>query len=193
MRIIGGSHSGRRFSATKGKLTRPTSDRVREALFSALEARNAIVGQSVLDLFAGTGALAFESLSRGASSAALCELDGAAMKLIKSTAREFDMTPSCRFWNFDAFCQVGRIKGSFNLVFLDPPYRDCPRLPTLVGELAKNQALEDGALVCVEHPTKEPVELADLSIDGFLLDHEAQYKYGDTSIALWRFQRIEQA
>ena len=79
MRIVGGRLSGRRFGATKGRGTRPTSDRVREALASALDARAAFDQASVLDLFAGTGALSFEALSRGAAEAVLVDRDPEAL------------------------------------------------------------------------------------------------------------------
>ena len=91
MRIIGGRLSGRRFGALSGRGTRPTSDRVREALASALQARDAFDGACVLDLFAGTGALSFEALSRGASHAVLVDRDSRTVRQITQSAKELGL------------------------------------------------------------------------------------------------------
>jgi len=91
MRIIGGRLSGRRFGAPSGRGTRPTSDRAREALASALESRGAFKGARVIDLFAGTGAFSFEALSRGASEAVAVDLDPRAIRQLTQSAKELGL------------------------------------------------------------------------------------------------------
>ena len=102
MRIVGGRLSGRRFGAPGGRGTRPTSDRAREALGSALESRGAFDDAHVLDLFAGTGALGFEALSRGASDAVMVDCDPRVVRQIKQSADgSASENKSARFvWTF---------------------------------------------------------------------------------------------
>ncbi len=101
MRIVGGRFSGRRFGAPSGKGTRPTSDRVREALGSALQSRHAFDGAHVLDLFAGTGALSFEALSRGAAEALLIDRDLQAIQEIQRSAHALGVEDQARALKID--------------------------------------------------------------------------------------------
>src|SRR3954469_8093525 len=96
MRIIGGTFGGRRLRAVEGHRTRPTSDRVREALFSRIEARYGLAGASVLDVFAGTGALAIEALSRGATRAVCIELEKRALDTLRGNLRELELSEQVR-------------------------------------------------------------------------------------------------
>src|SRR4051812_1990207 len=102
MRIVGGRLGGRRIAPPPGNVTRPTSGRVREALASALDARGAIVGRNVLDLYAGTGALGFEMLSRGAEHVVFVERDAKVAEHIRRAARELDVTASVEILREDA-------------------------------------------------------------------------------------------
>jgi 16S rRNA (guanine966-N2)-methyltransferase len=101
MRVIGGTFGGRRLRAVEGHVTRPTSDRVREALFSRLEARYGLEGSSVLDVFAGTGALAIEALSRGASRAVCIELERRAIETLRGNLRELELVNKVRVMGDD--------------------------------------------------------------------------------------------
>ena len=116
MRVVGGHLGGRRLRAVPGKETRPTSDRVKEALFGVLGAR-------VLDLFAGTGALAIEALSRGAASAVLVEQAAPAVAVIRANLDALDLndTVKVRRTRAEAYLRTQR-DGPFDLVLLDPPY-----------------------------------------------------------------------
>lgn len=111
MRVIGGTFGGRRLKAVEGHVTRPTSDRVREALFSRLEARYGLSGAIVLDVFAGTGALAIEALSRGAWSAVCIELDKRAVDTLKDNVRELELTTRVRVIADDYRRVLARLAG----------------------------------------------------------------------------------
>lgn len=170
-RIISGSLGGRTIPGPPGKGTRPTSDRVREALFSRLAGWDALDGARVLDLYAGTGALAFEALSRGAEHALLVELHGATAKQLRRTASELGLVGRVDVRAGKAgvvAAQLGASAGGgtsadggaarATLVFLDPPY-DVPteELEQLLVTL--RPALADDALVVVERSSRtRPLE-----------------------------------
>jgi 16S rRNA (guanine966-N2)-methyltransferase len=176
MRVIAGRLGGRRLSAPSGRTTRPTSDRVREALFSML---GPIDGVSVLDLFAGTGALGIEALSRGAAKALFVERDAAAVAALKGNLTRLELAePLVRVRVGDALSALRsarRAGETYDLVFVDPPYshlRDSERelsalLPTV---------LAPGARVVVESDRRAPAELP--------LGVTQCKRYGDTTITI---------
>ncbi len=159
MRIVAGEWRGRALVAPKGTETRPTSDRVREAVFSAVGSRTGgFEGIAVLDPFAGSGALAFEALSRGAARAVLIESDRLARDAIGSNAATFGCSDLLSILSGDAFIAARRGVGGgpFALLFLDPPYRIVPtQVSQLMEDLAMSGTLEDGALVVYEHARRE--------------------------------------
>ncbi|GAB4095886.1 16S rRNA (guanine(966)-N(2))-methyltransferase RsmD [Brachybacterium horti] len=158
-RIVSGSLGGRTIPGIVSKGTRPTSDRVREALFSRLDGWDALAGARVLDLYAGTGALAFESLSRGAAHALLVELHAPSARSLGAAARELGLADRCTVRAGRAetvAAQLAAEAGSrepWTLVFLDPPY-DAPTdtLETLLVTL--RPALADDALVVIERSSR---------------------------------------
>ena len=146
MRIIGGENRGRRLFAPEGDETRPTSDKVREALFNII--RNDVPGARVLDLFAGSGALSLEALSRGADSAVLCDKSRKAVAAIR---RNIELTGDgsrtqvlCSDWQ-------GALSGRFSLVFLDPPYRMTAVYAEAANRLLAGGHLTEDALIVMEH------------------------------------------
>lgn len=166
-RIIAGALGGRTIPGPPGKGTRPTSDRVREALFSRLEGWDALAGARVLDLFAGTGALAFEALSRGAEHALLVEVHAATARQLRRTASELGLGGrvdvragkaggvAAQLGESEAGSDAGVVTGAgpVTLVFLDPPYD----VGTEVLEqllLTLRPALADDALVVVERSSR---------------------------------------
>jgi len=122
LRIVGGSLRGRRIAVPDSAEVRPTSDRVRESLFNILG--DAVRQSRVLDLFAGSGALGFEALSRGASSATFVELDGAVVQQIRRTAAELGVEEQVNVVRGDFGTQAAqrRLSGAYDLVLADPPY-----------------------------------------------------------------------
>ncbi|WP_158863637.1 16S rRNA (guanine(966)-N(2))-methyltransferase RsmD [Leifsonia sp. AG29] len=161
--------------------TRPTSDRVREAAFSALEARDALHGARVLDLYAGSGALGLEAASRGAASVVLVEKNAAAAQVcrrnaaaVTRAARGHPPIVDVRAATVQSYLSTAR--GPFDLVFIDPPY-DVPD-SDLFGVLSALVALlADDALVCVERSARD----AEPSLpDG--LDLERRKDYGETAL-----------
>ena len=182
MRIVGGSARGRNLQAPKGdRVTRPTADRVRETLFNVL-------GQSldpieVLDLYAGTGALSFEALSRGAVRATLVERDREALNYIGLNAGALGFSEQIRVMATPverAFRTLRAEGARFPLVFADPPYAQV-RLTETLAELAHG-LLDTDALVVFEHARSEE---APLQAPGFV--REDQRAFGDTRISLYRF------
>jgi 16S rRNA (guanine966-N2)-methyltransferase len=177
MRIVAGTLGGRRIAAPPGNDTRPTSDRVREALFSAL---GPIDGARVLDLFAGSGALALEAISRGAAHAVLVEKDARAAAVIERNldALEIDAGRAAlrRRDALRALRDAREAGESYDLVFLDPPYRLATGLgPELADSLAP--VLAPGARVIGESDRRMPLDLPGLSTT-------FERRYGDTLLRI---------
>jgi 16S rRNA (guanine966-N2)-methyltransferase len=152
-RIIAGIWGGRRLATPKGSETRPTSDRVREALFSSLESElGGFAGLRVLDLYAGSGALGLEALSRGAVRADFVEANRGAAAVIRRNVAELglsDASAQVHATTVDRY--LGRVSGGFDLVFLDPPYTvPTDEVTAIVG------ALPPGGLIVVERSSRDP-------------------------------------
>ena len=124
MRIIAGEKRSRKIEAPQGQDTRPTADRVKEALFSMLQRR--VYDARVLDLYAGSGALSLEALSRGAASAVLVDMSFKAGKIIRQNIETLDYGDRARFLNMEDMRAIGQLENEgqqFDLIFLDPPYK----------------------------------------------------------------------
>jgi 16S rRNA (guanine966-N2)-methyltransferase len=121
MRVVAGTARGRRLEAPPGDGTRPTADRVREATFNALGSLGVLEG-SVLDLFAGSGALGIEALSRGASTATFVDTDGRALATVRANLAATGLDDRATVVRSDALRFLARRPGPFDLVLLDPPY-----------------------------------------------------------------------
>ena len=173
MRVVAGRFGGRALVTPRGRSTRPTSDRVREALFSIL---GSVEGERVLDLFAGSGALAIEALSRGAAEAVLVDSSPSAVAAIRRNLDGVGVEAEVR--RQDALAYLGsafRHARQYDLVFVDPPYRHAsalgPELSTALGPV-----LAEAARVVAESDRRAPLEL-----DLPLLDER---RYGDTLIRI---------
>jgi 16S rRNA (guanine966-N2)-methyltransferase len=174
MRVVAGRFGGRTLLAPKGRATRPTSDRVREALFSML---GSVEGAHVLDLFAGSGALAIEALSRGAVEATLVDRSAAAIAAIRSNLGALELQAVVRRQEASAFLERARCDArQYDLVFVDPPYR---QTSTLGRELstALRPVLASAARVVGESDRREPLELD--------LPPLKERRYGDTLIRIY--------
>ena len=152
MRITGGALARRPIDAPKGDRTRPTTDRVREALFSMLAARLGLAGARVLDLFAGSGALGLEALSRGAAHATFVERHGPTLAVARRNATALGVADRAAFVRADALAEAGRqADGRFDLVLADPPY-DLAELPALPARVRR--LLAPGGLFALEHDAR---------------------------------------
>ena len=155
MRIIGGEFRSRTLIAPKGNDTRPTLDQVRESLFNILQFR--IENARVLDLFAGSGALALEALSRGAQSAVLCDISPDACKAIARNIGSLGCLERARLMRMPAERALETLrqeKARFELIFLDPPYR--MDASELIDRLMDAGLLADEGQIIVEHDQKTP-------------------------------------
>lgn len=174
MRVVAGLYRGRRLVAPPGSETRPTSDRVREALFSILG--TAVDGAHVLDLYAGSGALGIEALSRGAASAVFVDHSQKAIAAIRTNLDALEIDAEVRRMEARAALRPSPAASyPYDLVFLDPPYRRAAELGRELSE-ALPPVLAQGARVVSESDRREPLELA------FPLTDER--RYGDTIIRI---------
>lgn len=156
MRIIAGTWRGRSLKPPQGKDTRPTADRVREALFSMLLSRlGSFEGLSVLDGFAGTGALGLEALSRGAAHCHFVEADIAAARLLASNIKTLGASATLHNCRMEA---LPRARAPVDLVLLDPPYEQGLGAPAL-ARLAEQGWLSDATLISLETSRKETPDL----------------------------------
>jgi 16S rRNA (guanine966-N2)-methyltransferase len=184
MRIVAGRFGGRTLAAPAGAHTRPTSDRVREALFNILEHGIdgfAMSGVRVLDLFAGTGALGLEALSRGAAFCLFVEEDAAARGLIRRNIEALGLTGITKVFRRNA-TDLGPAghRGGFGLAFLDPPYEQ-DLAPRALASAAAGGWLAAGAVVVVEESRRASVTLP----PGFAALE--QRNWGDTQVLFARF------
>jgi 16S rRNA (guanine966-N2)-methyltransferase len=174
MRVVAGRFGGRSLVAPRGRATRPTSDRVREALFSILG--DTVSGARVLDLFSGSGALAIEALSRGASEAVLVDSSAAAVAAMRRNLASVGAEADVRRQDALAYLRgASRDARQYDLVFLDPPYRHASALGRELS-VALAPLLDPGARVVAESDRRAPIEL-----DLELLDER---RYGDTLIRI---------
>ena len=178
LRVIAGSAGGRRLSAPKGDAIRPTTGRVKEAVFSALAAREHLLGAHVLDLYAGTGALAIEALSRSAARAVLVEQDGDALAALRRNLSVTGTATNASVVTADVAVFLGAPPpdaAPFDLVLCDPPYDvDSAALDAAIAPLGRREWTHDEALVVVERP----VGAAPPHVEGMRIDWER--KFGDT-------------
>lgn len=182
MRIIGGSERGRRLSSLKGQTTRPTADMVKEALFNMLAERTD--GAVVLDLFAGSGALGIEALSRGAERATFVENDRRAVAVIRDNLERSALAVHATVLPYDALKavpQLGRTGQQFDLIFADPPYRR-QLAAALVPALASAQLLADDGRIVIEHDRQEELPLRSANIGQI-----RAVRYGDTVLTFYSY------
>lgn len=174
MRIVGGEFRGRRLTGPKGEAARPTSDKVREALFSIL---GDVAELRVLDLFAGTGAVALEALSRGAAQAVAVERDRRMLEVIRANTEAVLGADAGRLLVLQGDA-VKRLAGGqledFDLVFIDPPYREAERISAQLAA-SIGSALSPEARVVTESDRRNPLDLS-----GSGLAQVSEHRYGDT-------------
>lgn len=190
MRLTGGSDRGRRLKAPRGLRTRPTAAKIREAIFNIL---GPPPEGAVLDLFAGTGALGLEALSRGARKVVFVERDRNALTVLRQNLRELGFENRSTVIAADVGTGIRRLAASissddrfsedrFSWVFMDPPY--AIEAENVLGELSEKELLNGCAVVIVEHDKRHrpPASIGGL----FLTDRR---EYGDTELSFYRSGR----
>lgn len=176
MRVITGTARGCRLETPTGQATRPTAERVKEGLFSAIQFE--IEGRRALDLFAGSGQLGIEALSRGAASCVFVEQNGQAAELVRRNLQAAKLFSSAQVLTTEAFGFLARCREQFDLVFLDPPYGDALLASCLA---AVEPHIADGGLVVCESDEGQalPETVGALQAD-------RTYRYGRVHITLYR-------
>jgi 16S rRNA (guanine966-N2)-methyltransferase len=181
MRIVGGRFRGRALKGPASRAIRPTSERLRESIFDILAHAydDPVADARVIDLFAGSGALGFEALSRGAAFALFVEEGAEARALIRANIEALALAAATRIWRADA-TKLGKAPAQYSLAFLDPPYAE-GLAELALGALVAGGWLAEGALCVVEESARAsiappaPLRLVE------------ERGYGDTKIAILRF------
>ena len=178
MRVISGSSRGIVLKTPDGILTRPTADRVKEAMFSILQFD--LPGASVLDLFGGTGQLGIEALSRGAGNVVFVDQREDACKLIRENLRRTGMTDKAQVVRSDYAAYLKNCKKTFKIILLDPPYAEV-FLENSLKMITEIDILQSGGIIVAEYPVGK-------SLDSDLLQHYRlkEYKYGSTMLMVCR-------
>ena len=187
MRIIAGNSKGRRLVSPKGSRTRPTSDRVREAIFSIVG--DLVVDARVLDLYSGTGAMGLEALSRGARKAVFVETDPAALRCLNTNIEMCRCRDRSEVVSRSAILYLETIDpgDSFDLVFADPPYRGDLGTLTLLA-ISKHAKPLKRCLIILEHAPDRVLE----SIPANLEKVDAR-KYGNIGVTFFQFKKTQGA
>lgn len=178
MRVITGSARGVRLKTPEGMQTRPTSERVKEAVFSVIQFE--VEGGRVLDLFAGTGQMGIEALSRGAKEAVFVDERRDACSLVRENLRRTRLSEQAQVIQGDYLSYLKTCRKTFDLVFLDPPYRE-EFLENALNSISEIDILSDRGIIICERPAEKQLE-------GIFpgLVRGKDYRYGKTWITLFR-------
>jgi 16S rRNA (guanine966-N2)-methyltransferase len=180
LRIIGGVARGRTILAPEGRSTRPTSDRVREALFAIVEARLDLEGRAVLDLYAGSGALGLEAASRGAARVVFVEHSPSCQRVIRDNAARLGLEARCTVLPVGVDRGLELLEGQgelFELVLADPPYAEDPG--PLLERLVRSAVVSSSGLVVLEHDRR--TMLAEGPQSGLVV----RRRHGDTVLSVY--------
>ena len=178
MRVIAGKAKGTALKTPDGMSTRPTADRVKEALFSIIQFD--LPEASVLDLFGGTGQLGIEALSRGAKRAVFVDEGDMACKLIKENLKHVKMENQASVIRGDYLTYLRNCREKFNIILLDPPYAEV-FLETALNKISEIDILQSGGIIVTERPLGKnlPAEM-----EGFIRSKD--YKYGKILLTLYK-------
>ena len=178
MRVITGKARGVQLKTPQGMLTRPTTDRVKEALFSIINFD--IPGAAVLDLFGGTGQLGIEALSRGAVSAVFVDAREDSCKLIKENLKRTKLDSCAKVLRSDYMDYLNRCRDKFQIIFLDPPYAEV-FLENALKRITEIDILESNGIIVTERPVGKELPWEQ---DGYTRSRD--HKYGNTILTIYR-------
>ncbi|MCC8161354.1 MAG: 16S rRNA (guanine(966)-N(2))-methyltransferase RsmD [Oscillospiraceae bacterium] len=177
MRIISGIRRGHKLFEFEGEDVRPTTDRVKESVFNLIQ--QFLPDAVCLDMFAGSGALSFEAISRGAKKAVCIDVDKRSVDIIKKNADSLCFSDNCDIINMSCFDYINKTDEKFDIIFLDPPYNKNFIEPAL-GAIVENDALNEGGIIVLESDN------TDFRGDFDGLEIYRQRKYGRTYITIYR-------
>ena len=178
MRVITGTARGVQLKTPEGMDTRPTADRVKEAMFSSIQFE--IPGAKVLDLFGGTGQLAIEALSRGASYAVIVDAAESACRLIRENLTRTKLSSQAKVVRSDYLDHLRRCKEKFDIIFLDPPYAEV-FLENSLNLIREIDILASNGIIVTERPVGKELTV---SLDGY--ERSRDYKYSKTVVTIFR-------
>lgn len=178
MRVITGKARGVQLKTPEGMLTRPTADRVKEALFSIINFD--IPGANVLDLFGGTGQLGIEALSRGARNSVFVDQREDACKLIRENLKRTKLELSGNVVRSDYLDYLARCREKFDIIFLDPPYAEV-FLETALNKITEIDILQSNGIIVTERPLGKELPW---DFEGYVRSKD--YKYGKTLLTIYR-------
>lgn len=181
MRVIAGKVKGRRLKAPKGRAVRPTGARVKESLFNILP--HDLSGLKILDLFAGSGNLSVEALSRGAAEAILVDVSPKVGKIIRDNLKTLGFADRSQVWTAPALRAIRRLAGkkeTFDIIFLDPPYEK-GWTEKVLGAISKENLLRESGMVVAEHSVREEIQESYGCL--VLKDHR---RYGTSALSFFR-------
>jgi len=183
MRIVAGAFRSRQLKSLKGLALRPTSDRLRETLFNVLGPR--VNGSHFLDLFAGTGAIGIEAISRGAASVVFVENHSAAVRLIRENLATLGIESGLRVIAADVATAIAKLQQvpfhGFDFIFLDPPYASEKEYQGTLRALEKSSLLDGATVVIAEHGTK-----FELPVSVGRLERARVLRQGDAALSFYR-------
>ena len=178
MRVIAGKAKGIQLNTPQGMLTRPTTDRVKEALFSIIQFE--LPGAKVLDLFGGTGQLGIEALSRGASKAVFVDARREACQLIGANLKKTNLESEASVVQSDYLEYLNRCKETFQIILLDPPYAEV-FLENAIKRITEIDILQSGGIIVAERPLGKELPW---EFEGYTRSKD--YKYGKIILTLYR-------
>lgn len=176
IKVTGGFLRGRYITSIDGETTRPTSSKVREAIFNIISDK--IENTLFLDLFSGTGLVGIEALSRGSSKSFFVERDIKAYKILKKNLNDLDLNNSCETYKTNAEIFLKKTEEHFNIIYIDPPYKSNSYNEVFKILSEKKELISEEGIIIVEHATKIPLPEINLNLNKF-------YKYGDTTITIF--------
>ena len=178
MRIITGKYKGREISTIKGPAVRPATERVKSTIYNMLQNRLGLRDTDVLDLFAGSGSLGFEALSRGAKRIIFVDDSGGILDVIEQNAEDLDCIPDCGIVQSDALSYLDKVKEKFDLIFADPPYAYdlTPEIPRIIFE---KMILKPEGYLIIEHSKHTQFAASGL------YSMEVQKEFGNTRVSFF--------
>lgn len=184
MRVISGIFKGHQLKSARQLDIRPATDRVKETIFNVLQTRLKLEGANILDLFAGTGSLAIEALSRGAAAATIVDNSRASIELIKSNIEKLKLSDISRIMQADAFKFISKTEEKYDLIFADPPYA-FENTNIIPEKIFSNKLLKPNGFLVIEHQRKLTFQHSDDFVETI------KKEFGNTTVTFFKHKTME--